>query len=75
MKRDLRNYAKQTTFRLLVGALILLFIIGDGLIFILYGSQAAVFGLTCLGLGLLPIALILIIFWIIEWIINHANQE
>ena len=43
--RDLRRYANQTNFRLIVGGLLLLFIVGDGLIYIIYGSAAAISGL------------------------------
>ncbi len=42
MARDLRKYASQTNFRLVVGGLLLLFIIGDGLIYYFYGKGAAV---------------------------------
>jgi len=45
MTRDLRKYVRQTNFQLIAGALILLFIIGDGLIYLFYGSSAAVLGL------------------------------
>ena len=31
--------------------------------------------LICLGAGLLPILLILIIFWIMDWIVRRANQD
>ncbi len=35
---DLRKYASQTTFRIVVGALLLLFIVGVGLIWVIYGQ-------------------------------------
>ena len=73
--RDLRRYANQTNFRLIVGGLLLLFIVGDGLIYIIYGSAAAISGLLCLGIGMVPLALILLALWIIDWIVKHANSE
>jgi len=73
--RDLRKYASQTHTRLIVGGLVLLFLIGDGLIYLLWGAAPALMGLICLGAGLLPILLILIIFWIMDWIVRRANQD
>ena len=54
-ERDIRRYANQTQVRLVVGALLLLFIVGDGLIYVIYGQGAALMGLLCLGAGLLPV--------------------
>jgi hypothetical protein len=73
--RDLRKYTQQTTFRLIVGAVVLIFIIGDGLIYLIYGTEAAITGLLCLGAGLMPVILILLIFQIMNWIIKKANRE
>jgi hypothetical protein len=57
--RDLRRYARQTNVQLTVGALLLLFIVGDGLIYHFYGTGAAVMGLLCMLGGLLPVVLII----------------
>jgi hypothetical protein len=73
--RDLRQYSRSTTVRLIVGGVLLLFIIGDGLIFLIYGPSAAVSGLLCFGIGLIPIALIALSLWIIEWIVKRANSQ
>lgn len=75
MKRDLRDYARQTTFRLMIGGILLLFIVGDGLICWIYGPSAALTGLLCLGAGLFPILLIWIILSLLEWIAKRANRE
>ena len=74
MSRDMRNYAKQTNFRLIVGGIILVFLIGDGLVYLIYGPAAAVSGLLCIGAGLVPLALILIVFWVMDLIVKKANQ-
>jgi branched-chain amino acid transport system ATP-binding protein len=55
MARDLRRYASQTNFRLGVGGILLLFVVGDGLIYLIYGRGAALMGLLCLLLGLAPL--------------------
>lgn len=73
--RDLRRYAQQTTVRLIVGGLLLLFIVGDGLIYLIYGQAAAISGLLCLGIGMVPLVLIFIALWIMEWIVKRANSE
>lgn len=73
--RDLRNYARQTTTRLILGGILLLFIIGDGLIYVIYGPGAAISGLICLGIGLFPILLIIIVLAVMDWIVKRANRE
>jgi hypothetical protein len=75
MDRDLRKFARQTNFRLIAGGIVLLFIIGDGLIYVLYGPTAAISGLLCLGIGMVPLVLILAALWIMDWIVKHANSE
>ena len=75
MSRDLRKYRRQTTFRLILGGLALLFIVGTGLIALIYGKEAAISGLICLGLGMIPLAAILIFFWVIDWIVRRSRDE
>lgn len=75
MKRDLRKYARQTNVQLAVGAFILLFVIGLGLIYLIYGGGAASFALFCLLAGLAPVVLILLIFLAIEWILRSVRPR
>jgi hypothetical protein len=75
MSRDLRKYIRQTNIRLIVGALILLFIVGDGLIYLFYGFSAAVTGFLCLFAGMVPVALIVIIILLLEWITKRVNRD
>lgn len=75
MSKDLRKYARQTNTRLIVGALALLFLVGDGLIYLLYGKSAAFMGLLCLLAGIIPIALTLIILALLNWISTHADRD
>ncbi len=44
MKRDLREYARQTDRRLIIGALLILFLVGGGLIWYFYGGAGAGLG-------------------------------
>ena len=73
--KDLREYAKQTNVRLALGAFILLFVVGVGLIWLIYGEGAAGLGLTCLLAALFPVILILFVFLGIEWILKHAKPK
>lgn len=75
MKRDLRDYARQTTIRLLIGGILLLFIVGDGLVYWIYGPSAALMGLLCLGAGLFPVLLIFLVLNFLDWIVKRANRE
>jgi hypothetical protein len=73
--KDLREYAKQTNIRLALGAFILLFVVGVGLIWVIYGGNAAGMAFTCLLAALFPVILILAIFIGIEWILRRARPK
>ncbi len=73
--KDLREYAKQTNVRLALGAFILLFVVGVGLIWLIYGENAAGLGFVCLLAALFPVILILFVFVAIEWILKHARPK
>ena len=75
MSRDLRKYTRETNFRLLWGAFILLFIVGVGLIWLIYGQGAGGMALVCLLAALVPIILILGVFLAIDWILSHARPK
>ncbi len=75
MSRDLRKYSKETNVRLALGAFVLLFVVGVGLIWAIYGQGAAGLGLLCLLAALFPVILILAIFLAIEWILSRARPK
>jgi heme A synthase len=75
MTRDLRKYARQTHVRLIVGALLLLFVVGLGLIYYFYGGPAALMGLLCLLAALVPIALTALVLWLLDWIRKRADRD
>jgi len=75
MSRDMRRYARQTNFRLIAGFTILLFFVGDGLIYLFFGQGAALMGLICLAGVALPLSLILIALWIIEWVAKKNKGD
>ena len=75
MTRDLRKYSRQTNVRLIVGGILILFLVGDGLIYLFYGRSAAIMGLICLISGLTPLILIWLILTLMGWIVKKANEE
>lgn len=75
MGRDLRRYASQTNVRLGIGGILLLFVVGDGLIYLIYGRGAALMGLLCLLLGLAPLALIWLALTGLDWVVKRANRK
>lgn len=75
MSRDLRKYMKDTNVRLIVGALALLFIVGDGLIALIYGWGAALLGLLCMLGAFVPIGLILLLLNLSDWILKRAGRD
>lgn len=72
---DLRKYARQTNARLLIGFILILFLIGDGLIFLIYGRNAAILGALCLVAGLAPLLLIWLILLAMEWFVKRQNSR
>ncbi len=75
MTRDLRKYARQTNVRLVAGALLLLFIVGDGLIYFIYGKGAALFGLLCILTGMVPIVLTACVLLLVEWARKRMDHD
>ncbi len=75
MSRDLRDYARKTNLRLAVGAVLLLFIVGLGLVYLIYGVEAALMGLLCLLAAMIPVGLILLFLFLTDWIVKRAGRD
>jgi hypothetical protein len=75
MNKDLRSYASQTTFRLIVGAIILLFLVGIAGTWIIYGLPAALMAFLCLLGALVPIGLIALFIFGMDWIVKRVNKD
>lgn len=73
--KDLREYSKQTNVRLIAGAFILLFVVGIGLIWLIYGKAAAGMGLLCMFAALVPVILIFGVFGGIDWILKNVRPR
>ncbi len=74
MARDLRRYSRQTNARLFAGFLLLLLIVGDGLIYLTWGRDAALLGLVCILAGLAPLLLIALALWGIDWLTRRLGN-
>ncbi len=72
---DLRRYSRQTMRRLITGGLILLFAVGGILIYWIYGGGAALLGILCILIGLVPVGLIILILGIMEWIVERNREQ
>lgn len=72
---DLRKYASQTTFRLVVGAILLVFLVGLALIWLLYGPGAAIVGLLCLLGAFVPIGLVWLALFGLEALLRWLNRD
>ena len=75
MTRDLRKYMQSTNVRLAIGGLSLLFIVGLGLIWLIYGEGAAVVGLICILAGLAPVILIFLVFRAADLFLKRSGRE
>lgn len=58
--RDLRAYARTTTARLIAGGLLVLVVVGGVLVYAIYGPGALLSALLCIGVGLAPVALVML---------------
>jgi hypothetical protein len=74
MSRDLRRYARRTNLYLVIGFILLLLIVGDGLIYTFYGRNAALMGLVCLLLGLAPFALVWLVLKFLELVVGKTDR-
>jgi hypothetical protein len=74
MTRDLRRYSRQTSFRLLAGFLALIFLVGDGLIYLFMGRDAAIMGLVCVTLGLAPAVLVWLLLSLMGWLVKKERE-
>ncbi|MDI6695743.1 MAG: hypothetical protein QME21_11910 [Anaerolineales bacterium] len=75
MTRDLRKYSRQTQNRLILGFLALVFFLGDGLIYLFWGREAALMGLICLLLGLTPAMLIWGFLILLDWFVRKEQEK
>ncbi len=74
-ERDLRRYARTTQIQLIVGGLLILLVVGNGLIRWMYGAAALRMSLLCSFAGLVPVILIVLWLWIVESIVRRERGD
>jgi nitric oxide reductase large subunit len=75
MARDLRKYARQTNVRLTIGFALIIFLVGDGLIYYFFGQGAAIMGAMCILLGVVPLLLVLLAFLAMDLLIRFLKER
>lgn len=74
-ERDLRKYARNTTIQLFVGGVLLVLIVGNGLIWWLYGPGAVRSSLLCMLVFGIPVFLAFGGLWVMDWIVKRNIDE
>jgi hypothetical protein len=64
----MRGHRERTDRNLLLGFFALLFVVGGGLIWLLYGGGAAALGIVCIALGAVLAGLVLFIMLALGWL-------
>jgi hypothetical protein len=72
--RDLRKYAAKTTTNLIIGGVVLLFVIGLGLIALIFGSKAALMGFICILGGLAVVGLITLAVFGLDYFLKKSSK-
>jgi fatty acid desaturase len=75
MVKDLRKYAQSTNLRLLLGGLVLVTLVAFILITFFYGINSAFFGLICVFATLIPISIVLILFFLLNRYISNERKK
>jgi len=74
MPDDLSKYASQTRFRLILWFLAILFFLGLGLVWVIYGREAAFLGFLCLIGATIPLGLIAIFLLLLDKSIKNRDD-
>jgi hypothetical protein len=74
-----RQHRRYTDRNLLLGFFALLFLVGGGLIWLLYGGPAAALGVVCIALGAALVGVVSLVVlglgWLSEWLDKRALGE
>ncbi len=72
--RDLRTYVQRTNLALILGGLLLVLVGGNLLVWLLYGPGTALQSLTCMMVLLIPVGLIAVILWLMDWVVRRERD-
>jgi hypothetical protein len=70
-----RAHRARTDRNLLLGFFALLFIVGGGLIWYLYGAGAAALGVACIALGALLVGALSLLMLGLEWLSHRWDEK
>lgn len=73
-ERDLREHSRVTQRRLILGFMGLAFLVGDGLIWIIYGAEAGRLALICTAVALVPALLIALMLFLSGWLVRKYRD-
>jgi hypothetical protein len=72
---DIRKHSRQTKKRLVAGGLGLVIVFGTILIAVTYGTPAAGCGLAFFLVALIPVALIILVLSLLQWIAERSEKN
>ena len=58
---------------MIIGFLVLVLLVGDGLIYLLYGKGPALAGLGCILAGLIPVGAVVFFLWLTEKLVKNRD--
>jgi len=73
MPNNIRSYANQTKFHMVIWFFIILFVVGLGLIWFFYGARSALLGFLCLLGTLIPIGLISLFLFGLDKVVKKQD--
>ncbi|MDF1500716.1 MAG: hypothetical protein P1P76_09625 [Anaerolineales bacterium] len=73
--RDLRKYARNTTIQLFAGGILLVLVVGNLLIWWLYGPGAVRMSLLCMLVFVVPVLLAFGGLAVMDWIVKRNLDE
>lgn len=73
--RDLRKYARNTTIQLFTGGILLVLVVGNVLIWWLYGPGAVRMSLLCMLVFIVPVLLAFGGLAVMDWIVKRNLDE
>lgn len=73
--RDLRGYSRSTLARLVTGGALLVVVVGGGLVYAIYGAGPLFSALACIGIGLMPVVIILLVLSGLEALRRRADRD
>jgi hypothetical protein len=64
----------RTNLALILGGLLLVLVGGNLLVWLLYGPGTALQSLACMMVLLIPVGLIAVILWLMDWVVRRERD-